>query len=232
MKLLVLGATGAVGSALVDRALDAGHEVVGAERDIDDDFRSHPAFTARQVDLLEGGLSTALEGVDAVASTVGLPRSPRQLADPPPLFTEGMVNLIEGMRMAGVRRLVAVSAAFVERDLNIPDWFRAAILPLRAQFREMANMERILRVAEDIDWTAVRPGWLLDRDPTADYTVDDEGLPPGTLRARHGDVAHFLLRCLAEDSYIRETPFIARSEAHELESPAALGEELKRGFKL
>ena len=81
-------------------------------------------------------------------------------------------------------------------------------------------------MCEDIDWTAVRPGWLLNRPHTADFEVSTLDLPPGTLRTRRGDLAQFMLDCALEEKHVRERPFIARKETAALETPPALLEEL------
>ncbi|WP_343345040.1 NAD(P)H-binding protein [Sphingomicrobium sp. XHP0239] len=232
MRITLFGATGDTGRLVLEQALAAGHEVVGAERDFPEGFCRHPSFEERQANLLKDDLSDVIAGSDAVISAVGLPRDPRTLADPPPLFTEGAVRIVEGMRKANVKRLAVISAAFVKRDVTIPDWFKASIMPLRRQFAQMGDMERVLRVADDLKWTAVRPGWLLDQPHTGDYAVAQDDLPAMTLRTRKADLADFLLRCVSDDLHVRETPFIARPEAREHEAPTALGEEIKRGFRL
>ena len=226
MKITLFGATGDTGKRLLEQALAAGHEVRGAERNFPKGFCDHPNFEAREADLLKDDLADVVRGSDAVVSAVGLPRDPKSLADPPPLFTEGAVRIVEGMREAGVQRLVVISAAFVKRDVSVPDWFKAAIMPLRRQFEQMADMERILRVASDLDWTAVRPGWLLDRPHTGDVRVASDDLPEGCLRTRRADLAEFMLECTLEGRHVHETPFIARKESIALETPPALIEEL------
>jgi len=87
-------------------------------------------------------------------------------------------------------------------------------------------MERILRVCEDIDWTAVRPGWLLDRPRTGDFEISLSDFPSGTFRTRRADLAQFMLDCALEEKHVRECPFIARKESLALETPPALIEEL------
>ena len=167
-------------------------------------------------------------GRDAVVSALGLGPSPRTILDPPPLYTESSLRISQAMGRAGVRRLVVISAAFVEQRDVWPLWFRASVLPaMRQVYRQMGDMERILRARDHLDWTAVRSGWLLDRPKTEDYQVADRRLPPGTLRTRHGDLAHFILQCLEEDSWVGGTPAVARQEPLRYLSPFMLLEELR-----
>ncbi|MGB3752999.1 MAG: NAD(P)H-binding protein [Parerythrobacter sp.] len=226
MKLLLLGPTGDTGKHVLEQALAAGHTVRGVERDFDDGFCNDPAFEPFVADILEDGLGDAADGCDAVISALGLGRDPQTLADPPPLFTEGAVRIVEAMRRADVKRLVVISAAFAARDAGVPLWFRAATVPLLGIFRQMAAMEYVLEACDDIDWTAVRPGWLLDRDRTDGAGASANGLPNGTLRTRRADLAAFLLECATKDVWVKQRPFVARPEAMHLQTPPALLEEI------
>lgn len=224
--ILLFGATGDTGREILDQALEQGHDVRGAERDWPDGFCDHPSFDQRNADLINDDLAPLMDGVDCVISAVGLGRDPVTLVNPPPLYTEGAVNIIKGMRNAGIKRLVTISAAFAEPDASVPLWFKAATAPLDRIFRQMGEMERILRVCDDIDWTAVRPGWLLNRPLTNDYEVSLDDLPQGTLRTRRADLAAFMLDCAINAKHVHAMPFIAREESRSLETPPALIEEL------
>lgn len=224
-RILLFGATGDTGRHIVDQALDGGLDVRAAERDFPEDFREHDRLEKRHADLLDSGLEKLMDGVDHVVSAVGLPRDPQTLINPPPLYTEGAVNIVSGMRKAGVKRLVVISAAFADPDATVPMWFKAATRPLDRVFRQMAEMERVLRVCDDIDWTAVRPGWLLNRPHTGEFEVSVDDLPAGKLRTRRADLAQFMLDCATDGKHVRETPFIARKENATLETPPALIEE-------
>lgn len=225
-RILLFGATGDTGSALLDQALHKGLRVRAAERDFPSGFRSHERLETAEADLLDPGLADLMDGVDHVISAVGLPRDPRTLINPPPLYTEGTVNIVKAMRKAGVKRYVTISAAFVDPEASVPLWFRAASAPLDRIFRQMADMERILRVCDDLEWTAVRPGWLLNREFTGDFETSLDDLPPGTLRTRRADLASFMLDCALGEKHVHERPFIARKENISLETPPALVGEL------
>lgn len=225
-RILLFGATGETGSALLDRALEQGLHVRAVEREFPSDFRSHPNLETAEADLLDEGLADLMDDIDHVISCVGLSRDPLTLVNPPPLYTQGAVNVVKAMRKAGRQRFVTISAAFVSPDTTVPLWFRAASAPLDRIFRQMGDMERVLQVAEDIDCTAVRPGWLLNREYTGDYEVALDDLPQGTLRTRRADLAAFMLECATLEKHVGERPFIARKEAIVLQTPPALVEEM------
>ena len=225
MKILLLGPGGGTGKHILQQALDQGHGVRGVERDFPSGFCDHPAFEACEADILEDDLAPVMRGCDVVVSALGLGRDPQTLADPPQLYTEGAVRIVEGMRAAGLKRLIVISAAFAARDAGVPLWFRAATIPLTGIFRQMAAMEQVLRATPDIAWTAVRPGWLLNRDVSDHYEISEDALPKGTLRTRRADLAKFMLECASDDRWVRKTPFIAGRESLHLETPPALIEE-------
>lgn len=225
-KLCLFGPTGGVGSLVAEQALARDIDVRGAARDWPDDFGSDPQMERVTVELLEGNLHPVVKGCEAVISTVGPGREPATLADPPPLYSLGTKRIVEAMRDTGVRRLVVISAAFVDRQASVPEWFRAASLPLSALFADMRRMERVLSGSPDIAWTAARPGWLLDQPRSQDFEVSERDLPTGTLRTRRADLAQFLIDCAIGTDWVGKTPFIARREADTFERPTALLEEL------
>ena len=226
-KLCLFGATGGVGSLVVDQALARGIAVRGAEREWPDDAISDERLERVTADLLEGDLVSVIQGCDAVISTVGPGRDLSTLADPPPLYSRGTQRIVEAMRDTGVKRLVVISAAFADRSASVPEWFRAASVPLANLFGDMRKMERVLSGSVDIDWTAARPGWLLDEPLSGDLQVAENDLPPDSLRTRRADLAQFLIDCATGTDWVGKTPFIARREADTFERPTALLEELR-----
>lgn len=121
LKYLVTGAAGFIGSSLVDRLLEQGHEVVGV-----DDFstglleylvnaKSSHFFTFIEGDLRDPSLlADALTDVDAVfhlaanADIRGGLAHPRKDLEQNTLVT---FNVLESMRQAGVKRIIFSSTA-------------------------------------------------------------------------------------------------------------------------
>ncbi|SFP14973.1 SDR family oxidoreductase [Tranquillimonas alkanivorans] len=227
MKLAVIGASGTTGQQIVNQAVAAGHDVRAIDRDDCKDAAFPNMVDRRQGDVLEGDLAPLLEGREAVLSGLGVPLAPKTAASPPPLYSEGTRNIVDAMRRAGVRRLVVISATFVATRDRGPLWFRAAAhLALDRIFDQMAEMEEILRGTDDIDWTAVRPGWLLDGALTRDYVVRPDAIPDDLIRTRHADLAHFMLHCAESDDWVRQTPAVARAEEPAVSGPQAVLQEL------
>ena len=130
MRCLVTGAAGFIGSALSDRLLGDGHEVVGL-----DDFSTgqpeflepalrNPAFTLVRGDVLDtASVARALGGCDTVFHLAanadvrfGL-RHPRRDLERNALATS---SVLEAMRAAGVSRIAFTSTGSVYGDAAVP----------------------------------------------------------------------------------------------------------------
>jgi uncharacterized protein YbjT (DUF2867 family) len=100
-KIAVVGATGRVGSHLVDVLEGAGHEVV-------------PISRSTGVDVISGdGLVEALDGVQCIVDTATGPSPDQQAASE--FFTTAARNLQEAGHRAGVERMVVVSIIGCDR---------------------------------------------------------------------------------------------------------------------
>ncbi len=117
MRVVVAGATGALGTALVPKLLDAGHEVVGLTRSESGARRLRRAGAEGVIaDLLDGpGLLEALQGyrADAVVhQATALTRTPmmhRHLYPTNELRDRGTTHLLRAAALVGARRFVTQS---------------------------------------------------------------------------------------------------------------------------
>ncbi|MET9027561.1 NAD-dependent epimerase/dehydratase family protein [Nocardia sp. NPDC004168] len=113
MRVLVTGANGYLGQAVVGLLAGAGHEPIAMVRD----SGSPPRVTTRVADLLdEDGLRKTVDGVEAVCHLGGLTRARESAADPLRYFrvnTGGTVALLDAMAAAGISRLVFASTGSI-----------------------------------------------------------------------------------------------------------------------
>src|SRR5688572_29833454 len=201
MKLLILGASGATGGWLTKLAGQAGHAVTALVRPASP---FAPPFGTRVIrgDVLDpAALASALDGMDAVASCLGIRRasvSPWSALQSPPDFTTRVAQtLVPAMTRAGVRRIVAISAGGVAESitqLSMPVRWMVASGGVGVAYRDLAEMERLLS-ASSLDWLAVRPVTLMNGPPTGlAGKVDRYGL---FSIIRRSDVATWMLGALA-----------------------------------
>jgi putative NADH-flavin reductase len=140
MKIVVFGSTGMIGSRIVTELEQRGHEVIGASRASGTDV-TDPASVA-----------AAVTGADAVVSAVaarGVDYTLRDVAR----------SLVDGLRRAGVTRLVVVGgAATLEvapgvRLLDTPDFPDE----YKAEAGQGADALAFYQSISDLDWTYVSP---------------------------------------------------------------------------
>ena len=112
VKITVVGASGLIGTKVVEHLRNEGHDVV-------------PSSRSSGVDVLTGaGLADALRGADAVVDVTNSPSfDAGQVME---FFTTSATNLVDAARRAGVGHYVALSIVGVD---GLPDsgYFRAKV---------------------------------------------------------------------------------------------------------
>jgi uncharacterized protein YbjT (DUF2867 family) len=151
MRVLVTGAYGLIGSAVLARLHRDGHELVGAGRSLEEARRRLPYAQWVVADFRR--LTTAaawrplLSGVEAVVNCVGVLQDGAR-DDVQAVQVEGTCALFDACAAAGVRRVVHVSAIGASADG-----------PTRFS-RTKAQADRHL-ASLDLDWVILRPGLVL-----------------------------------------------------------------------
>ena len=220
MKLTIIAATGGAGRELLEQAAAAGHDVTAVVR--------NPAKLSRQVQSVTADLSrpdpavleSAVVGADAVLSGLG----PHSNSDAG-IASAGTPAVVAAMKAAGVRRIVAVSAAPVstvptpsrpsppEHDPGDGFFMRhllshIANARLGKVFADLAEMEDILRES-GLDWTVVRPPQLTGKPFTGTYRTAYGQNLRGGLSVPRANVAHFMLHILGQPDTIHQAIGIA-----------------------
>jgi uncharacterized protein YbjT (DUF2867 family) len=211
MKITVFGATGGIGRQLVAQALNHGHDVTAVVRDAARLPISDVALHVVTVPGLEQPdlLCSALIGSHAVLSAVG----PRGRKDGPVAST-AIRTILNVMDSAGVRRLVAVSAAPVgpvpdgESALN-----RWLLLPLvgrllRSVYTDLGEMEAQL-LRSSAAWTVIRPPKLVNKPLTGIYRTTLGGNVPRGISISRADAAHLMLAALDQPATVKQAVGVA-----------------------
>jgi putative NADH-flavin reductase len=190
MRLLILGATGGIGRALVDQALARGHQVTAFVRAPEKLGAPRDGLRAVQGDPRDAhALATALAGHDAVLSALGPPGP-----GPTRIHRDAARSTVAAMHAAGVRRLLVVSAAVLFPGGGpVVALLRATLL--RNIFEDCGEMERIV-TASGLNWTIVRPPRLTNGPRTGAYRTAEDRWPRGGASISRADVADCMLAAL------------------------------------
>ncbi len=190
IRLFVLGATGHIGTHVLDIALARGHDVTAFVRSPRKVTRSDSRLRIIQGSLLStDDLGRALPGHDAVVSSVGPPA--REAFRRSTLMAESAASVVAAMTTSGVKRFAVVSAAVLFPDSRLG--FRFFRWLLREHAHDLTAMEAVIRATE-LDWTIARPPRLVN-GPGESYRWRNEALPERAWSMSFRAVAAFLVDC-------------------------------------
>lgn len=212
MNVTVFGATGGIGTQVVDQLRDRGHQVTAYLRNPD----KVPAHWGDDVTVVVGELADtgaidrAVQGADAVISALG-PSLDRKATGLP--LVAGTRNIVEAMLRHDVRRYIGHATPSVLDPHETPTWqtrlatFMAKTF-LRRAYDELVAMTQIVTTSE-LDWTIVR------------FLAPKDG--PATGHIRHGlygthklgfnitraDIATFTAAQTDDGRYLHRAPAIS-----------------------
>jgi putative NADH-flavin reductase len=207
VKLAIFGATGGTGRQLVDQALQRGDELTVLVRE-----PARLAHVDRPLRVITGDVGDAdvvrrtVGGADAVISVLGHRRGSGRH-----VLATGMRNITATMQELGIRRLVALGITAVRDPDDRPrmtDRLLEGVGHVLATgvYEDHFAQAAVLR-ATDLDWTIVRAPFLTNGPRTGRYRVGYLGGGVGA-RISRADVADFLLRQVADTTYLRRIPLV------------------------
>ena len=205
MKLVIFGATGKIGRHLTEQALAQNHQVTAYARNPEKVEKPHKNLTILKGDVLDSqSVEQAIKGQDGVLCAIGMP-----LMNKDKLRSKGTSNIVRAMEKTGVKRLVCLSAfgAGDSKEL-LPFHYKFLIVPLlmRRLFADHNPQEKLI-TASSLDWVIARPGNFIKGVLTGAYR---HGFKAGDkapkLKISHEDVADFMLKQLADDTYLHQAP--------------------------
>jgi putative NADH-flavin reductase len=206
---LIVGATGGTGRQLVAQALERGYIVTALARDPSALGIQHPRLRSVPGDVLDyPSVEAAVRGQEAVISALGHKRFFR----PTQILSEGTRNLLRAMEGQGVRRFVCETALGIGDSAGrLGLYYTLFVIPfiLPFYFWDKARQERFI-AASTMDWIIVRPGVLTNGAKRGCYRHGRRvGSFLSTVRISRADVADFMLKQTADNTYLRQTPGIS-----------------------
>jgi putative NADH-flavin reductase len=211
MKLSILGATGMIGHALVEKALARGFTVTAFGRNVEDlidkDNRNDNLHAVKGYVFDESDVLKAVKGADAVISAIG---GSSEVTDKSRSL--GMKNIIKQMDKAGVKRILALGNVGV---LNADADHYVLDSPDYPQELRNVGQEHLLAYlfleASSLDWTFVCPPAILAEDGNRQYITSADFLPqPDKQEIAVGDLADYILNEISENQYVHHRVGISR----------------------
>jgi putative NADH-flavin reductase len=207
MNIGIIGAAGRIGSHLAEQALAQDAVVRGLCLPHDRPKVRHPRFSlvtgdARNVEQVR----QTIAGKDCVVLAVGS----RRIDSPHTLHTESVRATVAAMRLADVRRLVAIlGSGILDHRSGMPLGCVQRLDTPTAWLEDYLAAYEFLSTVQDVDWTLVCPSLMSDSTPQGQYRVKANHLPEGGRHIEAGDVADFILRELKTREFDRQRVGIA-----------------------
>jgi uncharacterized protein YbjT (DUF2867 family) len=209
--ILIIGASRGIGLETVRAALRTGHSVRALSRSaanipIKDADLEKASGDARDRDTIR----SAVKDIDVVIQTLGVDFSPRLIFAGTTLFSESTRSLVDGMKAAGIKRLITVTGLGAGDSRGHGglgyDWIAFPLL-LKRVYDDKDVQEWIVR-SSGLDWTIVRPGLLTNRPATGRYRILTASKDWQFGMISRADVADFLVRQVDDRSLIGTTPLL------------------------
>ncbi|TSI02561.1 NAD(P)-dependent oxidoreductase [Lysinibacillus sp. BW-2-10] len=205
MNILILGATGRVGSQIVTYALQDGHHVTLLVRTPEKIQINHENLTIIQGNVLnKDDLIRAMDGIDIVISALN--------TDGTTTLSESMLLIIDTMENKGIKRIVTIGTAGILQSRTTPSVLR---------YQSSESKRKSTRAAEEhhkvydllkhstLDWTIVCPTYLPDGERLGKYRVERDFLPVDGVKITVSDTAEFAYRQIQSNNYIKSRVGIA-----------------------
>jgi len=207
LDIALFGATGRIGSAIAEELVARGHRVTGITRTGTAGIEAPAGIELRAGDASDPhGVGELVRGMDAAVSAIG----PRSGSDEIQPFVAAAHGLIEGLRLAGVRRLVVVGGA---GSLEVAPGVEAVDSPgfpeaYRANALAQRQALEVYRTAEDLEWTYVSPAAEIGPgDHTRDYQLGHSQMlfdENGVSRISYADYADGVVDCIEQGIHLGE----------------------------
>jgi uncharacterized protein len=198
MNIALLGASGRVGSVILEKALKDGHNVQAVVRDV-----SKIKYNLENLSLIEGNvleernINDSLQNCDVVLSALG--------TDGNDILSKSMPLILKAMRRNDISRIITIGTAGILQSKSTSDLYR---------FQTNESKRKSTTAAEDhlktylmlknsnLDWTVVCPTYLPVGDRIGVFRTEKELLPEGGKSISVFDTADYAYGLIHnEESY-------------------------------
>ncbi|NUU79073.1 NAD(P)-dependent oxidoreductase [Paenibacillus xylanilyticus] len=199
MQILVLGASGRVGSHIVANALKDQHHVTVLVRNPEKCQSHDKNLTIIQGNVLNReDIMRAFHGADVVISALN--------TDGTNTLSESMPLIIDAMRDEGIKRIITIGTAGILQSKLSPSVLRYQSSESRRKSTRAAEEHHrvyMMLQVSTLEWTIVCPPYLTDGVHVGVYRVERDVLPEGGTEISVRDTAEFTYNLIKDDSYVK-----------------------------
>lgn len=157
MKVAIIGASGFIGSAILNEAVSRGHDITAIVRNPEKVTVSDPRLNVKKGDVIkEEELVSLLKGNEAVISAYS--------ANDSSTYVKAITAIINATKKAGITRLLAVSGA---GSLEVKPGVQLLDTPeFPAEWKDGATATRdafdVIKQVTDLDWSVLSPAMVIE----------------------------------------------------------------------
>ena len=202
MKVLVIGASGRVGTDLVKQLLADNHQVIGTTRQeeklfSDDNYSQLDLDITAEKDAIQSQIDQDIDAVYFVAGSGG--------KDILEVDLHGAVKTMQAAQDKGIKRYIMLSTVF---SLDTSKWDNPGIADLKEYYICKHYADQWLVNNSTLDYTIVQAGALKERAATGKITINDNSAGENSIE----DVATTLSAVLNANNTIKKVFSIQNDE--------------------
>ena len=194
MKILVIGASGRVGSDLVKQLLADNHQVIGTTRQdeklfSDNNYSQLDLDITAEKDAIQQQIKSDIDAVYFVAGSGG--------KDVLEVDLHGAVKTMQAVQDKGIKRYIMLSTVF---SLDTSKWNQPGIADLKEYYISKHYADQWVVKNSSLDYTIVQAGALKERAGTGKIIINDDNAGENAIE----DVAMTLAAVLNADNTIKK----------------------------
>lgn len=207
MKVIIFGATGFSGQAILAEAIKQGHEVTVLVRDSSKVKINHNNLRIVEGNVLDSQkVAFVIQNQEAVIQCLGV--GGKGDGKPTTFISDATKIIVDEMQKQNIKRLIALSNVGAGNSIAFQPWFFTKIILtyfmkwLKVIIDDKNRMEPII-MNSNLNWTIVRCPNIVDKPAKGKYnaTLDGKGLK---LSITLDDLSKFIVGQLKETTFNKQ----------------------------
>lgn len=212
MKVIIFGATGFSGQAILAEAIKQGHEVTVLVRDSSKVKINHNNLRIVEGNVLDSQkVAFVIQNQEAVIQCLGV--GGKGDGKPTTFISDATKIIVDEMKKQNIKRLIALSNVGAGNSIAFQPWFFTKIILtycmkwLKVIIDDKNRMEPII-MNSNLNWTIVRCPNIVDKPAKGKYnaTLDGKGLQ---LSITLDDLSKFMVGQLKETTFNKQAPCVS-----------------------